>query len=243
MEPAGLGAVRARSSGPAATTRPATGRATRCARRSCWCTTPIRRRSASGCRSPTGPTAGCCSAAARPTISRPGLPPDHAVPAGAAPRIPGDPLPRQRARRALARGGVHPGHAARRPGCRRHRGRGHRIGRHRVGPAPHRSACGDARLHAAAQRCVRAAAERAPPGSRNPWACSRVRSNRDAARPTTSPTGRCKYGIARGGHATGARRAVSAREAARGRADHGAGTARCDSSTSTTPSCAASTTR
>ena len=62
-------------------------------------------------------------AARRPPTDdrRPRLPPDDAVPAGAAAPVPGDPLPRQRARRAVARRGVHPHHAARRPGRRRHR--------------------------------------------------------------------------------------------------------------------------
>ena len=69
-----------------------------------------------------------------PDRRRPGLPPDDAVPAGAAAPVPGDPLPRQRARRGVARGGVHPRHAARRPGRRRHRRRGHRTGRDGVGP-------------------------------------------------------------------------------------------------------------
>ena len=50
----------------------------------------------------------------RPTAGRPRLPPDDAVPAGAAARFPGDPLPGQRARRGVARRGVHAGHAARR---------------------------------------------------------------------------------------------------------------------------------
>ncbi len=65
----------------------------------------------------------------RPTDGRrSGLPPDDSVPTRTATPVPGDPLPGQRARRAVARGGVHPDHAARRPGRRRHRRRSHRAG-------------------------------------------------------------------------------------------------------------------
>jgi glutamate--cysteine ligase len=46
---------------------------------------------------------------------RSGLPPHHAVPTGATEGIPRDPLPRQHAGRRLARCGLHPDHAARRP--------------------------------------------------------------------------------------------------------------------------------
>ena len=70
----------------------------------------------------------------RPTVGRPGLPPDDAVPAGPAAPVPGDPLPRQRARRGVARRRVHPHHAARRPGRRRHRRRSHRTGGDGMGP-------------------------------------------------------------------------------------------------------------
>ena len=64
---------------------------------------------------------------------RPGIPPDHAVSAGASTAVAGNPLPGQRSRCHLAGRGVHAGDSARRPGCRRYRGRSRRTRRHRLG--------------------------------------------------------------------------------------------------------------
>ena len=102
-------------------------------------------------------------AARRPPTDggRPGLPPDDAVPAGAAASIPGDPLPGQRARRRVARSGLHPHHAARRPVAADIAAEATEP----VATAWDRAAqigLGDRRLHEAAIRCVQAAAERAP---------------------------------------------------------------------------------
>ena len=184
-------------------------------------------------------------AARRPPADarRPGLPPDHAVPAGAAARLAGDPLPRQRARRGVAGRGVHARHAARRPGRRRHRRRGHRAGGDGVGPRR-----ADRPRRPAAARRPPPAACRPPPNARPPNSRNRcsswcVRSNRDAARPTTSPTGWSKYGIAHRGHRNWRKGSCDGTRNAGARADQGAATARCGWSTSTTPNCAASTTR
>ena len=178
----------------------------------------------------------------RPTAGRPGLSPDHAVPAGAAAALAGDPLPRQRARRGVARRGVHARHAARRPGRRRHRRRSHRDRRHGVGPRR----AGRPRRPAAARgrHPVRAGRRRTRPRRARRNRCSSwcVRSRRDDARPTTSPTAWSKYGIAAAVTAIGARGAVTARETLARELTRPA-SARCGWSSSTTPSCAASTTR
>lgn len=61
------------------------------------------------------------------------LVPDNVVPAGASSAMAGNSLPRQRARRGVARGGVHLGDAARRPGGGRFGGRRGRTGGHGLG--------------------------------------------------------------------------------------------------------------
>ena len=104
----------------------------------------------------------------RPTDGRPRLPPDDAVPAGAAARLPGDPLPRQRARRRVARAWSSPSppcSTTRSPPTSPPRPPNRSPPR---GTAPRRSASATGALHEAAIRCVQAAAERAPPNSRTP---------------------------------------------------------------------------
>ena len=109
-----------RSSVPAVTTRPATGRAMRCSAPVMLVHTPGRR-----CRSPQWvPFADWADGRVllgdrRPTVADLDYHLTTLFPPVRPRAVPGDPLPRQRAGRAVAGGGVHAGHPARRPGRRR----------------------------------------------------------------------------------------------------------------------------
>ena len=97
-----------------------------------------------------------------PHHRRPGIPPDHAVPAGTPTAVAGNPLPRQHAGRVLARSGVHAGRPARRPGRRRQSGARPSNRWPPRGTTRPASVCRDRRLYEAANRCVAVAAEKAP---------------------------------------------------------------------------------
>ena len=159
----------------------------------------------------------------RPT-RRPGLPPDHAVPAGAAAAVAGDPLPGQRARRESGPRWCSPWSrcsTTRSPPTSppRPSNRSRRPGTPRPGSGSATGGC-----YAAANRCVAIAAERAP--AELAEAMQRLVAAVEQGRcPADDFSDRViENGIAAAVDRAGARGAVTSREALVARSDPGART-------------------